>query len=177
MGPPSYMWSVADRNVVMRRIPVFSARRVILVFSLSHIHHYDPQNITTFVQESSVCHSVTAQDSVLVENDAASLGNRFPTFRRDMPSSRYWVTDSRRFETTQDLRNIGIHHTTRRHIPEKHSPQSKRSFAFISFCKFNTPLQRRRRRLHVCLGWTLSLLRILRYELRIARTSQYKIIR
>ena len=23
MGPPSYMWSVVDRSVVMRRIPVF----------------------------------------------------------------------------------------------------------------------------------------------------------
>jgi len=22
MGPPSYMWSVIDRNIVMRRIPV-----------------------------------------------------------------------------------------------------------------------------------------------------------
>ena len=93
-----------------------------------------------------------AEDSVLVDYDAASLGNRFPAFRRDkLPSSRYRVIDSRRFETTQGLRNTGIHHTTRRHIPEQHSPQSVRSFAFISFCKFNTPLQRRRRRLQCLL--------------------------
>jgi len=24
MGPPSYMWSVVDRNVGMRRIPVYT---------------------------------------------------------------------------------------------------------------------------------------------------------
>ena len=25
MGPPSYIWSFVDRNVVMRRIPVFNS--------------------------------------------------------------------------------------------------------------------------------------------------------
>jgi hypothetical protein len=34
MGPPSYMRSVVDRNVVMRRIPVYSVTKTLLRYSV-----------------------------------------------------------------------------------------------------------------------------------------------
>ena len=36
MGPPSYMWSVVDRNVVMQRIPVPGVYLDSLYFSKPH---------------------------------------------------------------------------------------------------------------------------------------------
>jgi hypothetical protein len=107
------MRSAADRNVVMRRIPVFLSKegdtgsQSLTYTSLSLEHYYVRTRIL------GVRHSLMAEDSVLLEYDAASLGkagdtisslhvssrdvrimcprlNRFTAFRRDiLPSTRY----------------------------------------------------------------------------------------
>jgi hypothetical protein len=148
MGPPSYMRSDIDRNVVMRRIPVFLSKdgdtgfQSLTYTSLWSLEHY---YVRTRIFGLSQRYGWGLSSSGIWRR---VMGNRFLAFRRDiLPSSCYSVIDSRLFETTLGLRNTGIHHTTRRHIPKQHSPQSVRSFSFISFCKFNTPLQRRHRRL------------------------------
>ena len=47
MGPPSYMWSVVDRNVLMRYIPVVS-HIFILDVPISYPEQW-PANVTTSV--------------------------------------------------------------------------------------------------------------------------------
>ena len=40
MGPPSYMWSVVDRNAVMRRVPVFKPRVATAEVSTLHASQF-----------------------------------------------------------------------------------------------------------------------------------------